>query len=93
MIIIGVCKRYNHSTKSKNHPRAKKHWYIFYYDDDDPYLIHTKRISVFMVPYYKLQVKKKRQFYCFICETTFTDLVKKGTNFVPCINGCDSENS
>ena len=91
MIVIGVYRRYNSSTKSKNHPRAKKHWYVFYYDDF--FVLHTKRISFFMVPYYKIQVKKRRVFVCLDCNTKFLALIKKGTKFVPCINGCDSENS
>jgi len=89
MIIIGVVKRYNSSTKSKNHPRAKKHWYIFYYDDD--FTIHTRRISIFLVPYYKIQVRKRRQFVCNSCDTKFMALVKRGTKFVHCINGCDDQ--
>jgi len=91
MVVIGVYKRYNHSTKSKNHPRAKKHWYAFFYNALLGF--YTKRISIFMVPYYKIQVKKKIRFYCFSCDTTFTDFVKIGTKSVSCINGCDSENS
>ena len=89
MIVIGVYRRYNHSTKSKNHPRAKKHWYIFYYDDD--FVIHTRRISVFLVPYYKVQVKKRRQFYCFSCSLKFMAFVSLyfSTKFVHCPNGCD----
>ena len=89
MIVIGVCRRYNHSTKSKNHPRAKKHWYIFYYDDF--FVLHTKRISVFMVPYYKLRVRKRRRFVCLECSVVYVALVRKGTKFVPCINGCDDQ--
>ena len=89
MVVIGVHKRYNHSTKSKNHPRAKKHWYAFFYEALVGF--YTKRISVFLVPYYKIQVKKKKKFYCFSCNTTFTDHVRKRTNFVHCINGCDDQ--
>lgn len=89
LIVIGVYKRFNSSTKSKNHPRAKKHWYVFYYNDD--FELKTKRIHWFEVLYYKIKVKKRKQFYCFKCGLKFTAFVNRFlcTKFVHCPNGCD----
>jgi len=89
MPVIGVYKRYNHSIKAKKHPRGKKHWHVYF--DGDLLGFYIKRISFLLVPYYKIQVKKRRTFHCFECNTTFIDFVKKGTKSVPCINGCDDQ--
>jgi len=89
MIVIGVYKRYNHSTKSKNHPRAKRNWYLFFYDED--LRLRTKKISVWLVPYYKIKIRKRKTFVCLNCGTKFLGLVRFGTKFVPCPNGCDDQ--
>lgn len=89
MHVIGVCKRYHHSTKSKMHPRAKKFWAVYFLDDF--FKLHVKRISFMQVAYYKVRIKSRKYFVCQACGHKFLFVVKKNTKSVPCPNGCDDQ--
>mgnify|MGYP001592674313 CR=1 FL=1 len=58
MLVKGVSKRWQR--KRKSHPRAKKVWNVYFYDEDGRF--RTKRISATQVLFYKAQIKKIRLF-------------------------------
>ena len=60
---------------------SKKHksvWKIYYYelDDDDNWLFRSKRISKWLVPYYKLCKVHRTKMYCTECFRAFTEYSK-----------------
>ena len=67
MLVKGVSKRWQR--KRKSHPRAKKVWNVYFYDEDGRF--RTKRISATQVLFYKAQIKKIRLFECGKCGFRF----------------------
>lgn len=89
MIVIGVHKRYNKATKTGYHPRAKKHWTVFFLDEN--LKLHTKKISFLLVLFYKIQKVGRIRFVCETCGCKFLSMTSKRSKFEPCPNGCDDE--
>lgn len=84
--VIGVHKKWSKETPSGRHPRAKKHWCLYFLDEN--FKFHTKRISRLQVPYYKKQKVSRLKFVCNICGCKFLS-IGKDRKFSPCPNGCD----
>ena len=60
---------------------SKKHksiWKIYYYehDDDDNLIFKSKRISKWLVLYYKLCRNHRTKMYCTECNRAFTEISK-----------------
>ena len=74
MYVKGVSKVSQNGNRSSKKSQ-KRHYVVYYYDESGNF--HTKRISRFKVPFYKMQICKQRKLTCNICQEKFTILIKK----------------
>lgn len=44
---------------------------VYYLDDEDEFKLRTKRISLIEVPYYKAQIRRKRNAVCLECGNAY----------------------
>jgi DNA-directed RNA polymerase subunit RPC12/RpoP len=50
----------------------KKHWYVYYYDDDGKF--RKKMISTLEVPYYGSLIRRTKTYLCRSCDTKFRSM-------------------
>lgn len=72
--ITGVSKRF--ISRGKGHPRARKYPYVYGYTDSGKLV--SWRIPSYMVPFYKLKVKKVRRMVCTKCFAKFHVIEETG---------------
>ncbi len=90
-VIIGVSKAYKNTGKGrKNHPRAKKYWKVYGYEQDEEgdWKYWSKFINIFQVIWYYPQIKSLQTFICYNCGFKFRAI--KGTK--PFCPACEDEN-
>jgi len=71
--VISVSKTYKHRGNHR-HKRAKKHWHVYYYDED--WKLHCDQIGFWQALYYKTRKYHRKKLYCSDCNTWFMVLVK-----------------
>ena len=88
--VISIAKRYNHAKTHYKDPRnrgikgAKSVLGIYFITDEGK--LRFRKISRLLIPYYRTRLWKRRKFVCLECGYTFTWIVKKGTESIPCPN-------
>lgn len=86
--VISIAKRYNHARTHYKDPRnrgikgAKPVLGVYVLDED--WNLRFKKISKWMIPYYRTRLWKRRIFYCLECVRKFRGLVKKETDSPEC---------
>ncbi|MDG7050798.1 MAG: hypothetical protein JRZ94_06315 [Nitrososphaerota archaeon] len=86
--VISIAKRYNHARTHYKDPRnrgakgAKSVLGIYVINEDGK--LQFKKISRFMIPYYRTKLWKRRIYVCSECDRKFMALVKKHTDYVVC---------
>ncbi len=80
--VISVSKTYKHRGKHR-HNRAKKHWFVYYYDED--WKLHCDQINWFQALCYKAKKLHRKKFICQECDRILLGLVKsKNTKYIEC---------
>jgi len=72
--VISVSKTYKHRGKHR-HNRAKKHWFVYYYDDDER--LQIKQINFLQALYYKTQKCHRITMTCPDCGNKWKVTSKK----------------
>jgi len=80
--IVSVSKTYIHRGNHKHRDSTKKHWHIYYYDEEGNF--KSKRVSLLQALYYKTQKKKRIKYVCDECGVIFMALVKSKNKIIPC---------
>jgi len=86
--VISIAKRYNHARTHYKDPRnrgingAKPVLGIYVINEDGK--LQFRKISMWMIPYYRSRLWKRRVFYCLECNSKFVGLVKKETDRTEC---------
>ncbi len=75
--IVGVSRaRTSGSAVTKKGKKAyrgnKKHWYIYYYDDDGKF--KKRQISALQVPFYGSLIRRRKSYHCPKCGKRFRSL-------------------
>ena len=79
--IISVSKTYKHRGKHE-HKRAKKHWFIYYYDEEGK--LHSEMVNFLQAVYYKTRKWHRMKFVCLECGIVFPGLVKSKNDTAEC---------
>lgn len=86
--VISIAKRYNHARTHYRDPRnrgikgAKPVLGVYIIDEN--WNLRFKKISRWMIPYYRTRLWKRRICYCLECGGKSRALVKKDTDNVAC---------
>jgi len=86
--VISIAKRYNHARTHYADPRnrgikgAKPVLGVYIVDED--WNLRFKKISSWMIPYYRTRLWKRRICYCLECGRKCRALVKKDTDNTMC---------
>ena len=77
MDVVGVSRaRTSGSYVTKKGRKAyrgqKRHWYVYYYDDDMKF--RKKMISAFEVPYSGALIRRTKTYFCTSCESKFRSM-------------------
>jgi len=70
--VISVAKAYKHRGK-RQHYRAKKHWFVYYYDEHGSF--HTQRVNLLQTLYYKTLKRHRYKVRCSQCGSVFMALI------------------
>ena len=80
--VISVSKTYKHRGNHR-HKRAKKHWHVYYYDEN--WKLHCDRVNWLQAMYYKTRKLHRKKFYCIECGRILLGLVRsKKTEEIEC---------
>ena len=79
--VISVSKTYIHRGNHL-HKRAKKHWHIYYYDEEGNF--KTERVNFLQALYYMTQKRKRIKMICLECGSLFLGLVKSKREKIEC---------
>ncbi|NDB33629.1 MAG: hypothetical protein EB150_10370 [Nitrososphaeria archaeon] len=80
--VISVSKSYIHRGNHRHRHGTKKHWHMYYVDDDGKF--KTKRISSLEAVYYKALKLHRYRYICINCGFKFIALVKSHKDAVEC---------
>jgi len=80
--IVSVSKTYIHRGNHKHRDSTKKHWHIYYYDEEGNF--HTQRVNTLQALYYKTQKRKRLKYLCIECGNIFVGLVKSSKKELDC---------
>lgn len=80
--IVSVSKTYIHRGKHRHRKSTKKHWHIYYYDEEGNF--KTQRVNWFEAVYYKTQKRKRLKYLCIECGNLFVGLVKSSNEELDC---------
>jgi len=72
--VISVSKTYKHRGNHR-HKRAKKHWHVFYYDEEGS--LHCEQVNWFQALYYKTQKRHRIKAICSECGRMYIILPKR----------------
>lgn len=87
--IVSVSKTYIHRGNHRHKSGTKKHWFIYYYDDEGNF--KTERVNVLQAMYYKAHKWHMVKFTCTNCWQEFLGIVKSANYTIPCPYGCETE--
>lgn len=85
MIIIGIYSKGSHSSgqvKNMYKNGGKKYPTLYFIDNEGK--LRTKRVPGYLVPWYKLQQRRKRKLICSTCSRSFIAYVKSDKEDVDC---------
>jgi len=82
--VVSVSKTYIHRGKHQHRKSTKKHWHIYYYDEEGNF--KTKRVNLLQAMYYKTQKRKRLKFICNECGNVFFGIVKSKKEELECPN-------
>ena len=87
--VISIAKRYNHARTHYRDPRnrgvkgAKRVLGIYVINEEGK--LRFRKISRWLIPYYRTRLWKRRRFYCLECGRKFLSLVKKDADIPECL--------
>lgn len=87
--VVSVAKTYTHRGNHRHRPDTRKHWYVYYYDEEGNF--RSERVNYLQAMYYKRQKRHRVKLLCNACGQWFIGLVKSENEEVQCPYGCDSE--
>lgn len=87
--VVSVSKTYIHRGIHRHKSGTKKHWFIYYYDDEGNF--KTERVNALQAMYYKAHKWKRIKYTCTRCWNEFLGIVKSENEVPPCPHGCDSD--
>ena len=82
--IISVAKTYKHRGKRHHRDDTKKHWFVYYYDEDR--VFHSDQVSFAKAMYYKKRRLHRIRYWCEICDYIFLAIVKSKKETPQCPN-------
>ena len=88
--VVSVSKTYIHRGNHRHKSDTKKHWFIYYYDDEGNF--KTERVNPLQAMYYKAHKLHRIKFTCTQCWCEFLGIVKSETDVIQCPYGCEAEN-
>ena len=80
--IVSVSKTYIHRGNHRHKSDTKKHWHIYYYDEEGNF--KTERVNLLQALYYMTQKRKRIKMICAECGSLFLGLVKSKREKVEC---------
>jgi len=69
LAVISVSKSYIHRGNHRHKRDTKKHWYVYFIDDDGQF--KSKRVSSIQAAYYKTRIKHRYRFFCRNCGSKY----------------------
>ena len=85
--VVSVSKTYIHRGNHRHKSDTKKHWFIYYYDDEGNF--RTERVNSLQAMYYKAHKWHRLKFVCIVCGEESVGIVKSENEILPCPNGCE----
>ena len=73
-LVVSISKTYIHRGNHRHKSNTKKHWHIYYYDEEGNFC--TQRVSFIEALYYKFNKCKRVKVYCESCDTAWRFVVK-----------------
>ncbi|MBM2819836.1 MAG: hypothetical protein HW410_1518 [Nitrosarchaeum sp.] len=80
--VVSVSKTYIHRGKRRHRSNTKKHWFIYYYDEDDKF--KSEQVSWIEAQYYKMIKLRRLKQFCSQCGNTFLTLVLTEKQKIQC---------
>ena len=80
--IVSVSKTYIHRGNHRHKSDTKKHWHIYYYDEEG--IFKTQRVNFLQALYYMTQKRKRLKYICTECGSLFLGLVKSKREKIEC---------
>jgi len=88
--VVSVSKTYIHRGNHRHKSDTKKHWFIYYYDDEGNF--KTERVNPLQAMYYKARKWRRIKLTCTICWREFLGIMKSRNEIVQCPYGCEVDN-
>jgi len=82
--VISVSKTYKHRGKFRHKSGTKRHWFVYYYDEDKK--LHCDQVGFWQAMYYKTKKIHRKKFYCSGCDQQYVALVKTNNQKIECPN-------
>ena len=82
--VVSVAKAYKHRGRHR-HFRAKKHWFVYFYEYEEEWHMRSKQINWLQAVYYRMQKHYRIKMYCTDCREQFLALVKSRKEKVECL--------
>ena len=80
--VFSVAKTYIHRGKHRHKSSTKKHWFIYYRDEDGKF--HSEQVSYLKAMYYKTQKLRRMKYICLECGQVFLGLAKSPKQELDC---------
>ncbi|MDE1770896.1 MAG: hypothetical protein KGI28_10165 [Thaumarchaeota archaeon] len=88
--VVSVSKTYIHRGNHRHKSDTKRHWFIYYYDDEGNF--RTERVNQLQAMYYKARKWRRIKLICTVCWNEFLGIVKSKNDAVECPYGCEVDN-
>ncbi|MGQ0794739.1 MAG: hypothetical protein ACT4N5_00955 [Nitrosopumilaceae archaeon] len=82
--VISVSKAYSHRGNHRHRPNTKKHWYVYYVDDEGR--LGTKKVNFLEAMFYKSLKTHRYKYYCQECGSYFLAFLKSKKKSIECPN-------
>jgi len=82
LAVISVSKSYIHRGNHRHKQNTRKHWHLYYIDDDKKF--KSKRISSIEAMYYKARKIHRYRYVCINCGSKFVAYVKSHDEIMEC---------
>jgi len=85
-VVISVAKAYKHRGK-RQHPRAKKHWFVYWYEYDEfeeQWYMKSKQVNWLQALYFRTQKRHRCKVTCTECGSVFIALIKSFREKLEC---------
>ncbi len=87
--VVSVSKTYIHRGNHRHKSDTKKHWFIYYYDDEGNF--RTEMVNPLQAMYYKARKWRRIKLICTVCWNEFLGIVKSRNEIVQCPYGCEMD--